>query len=283
MATTSERVTALEKAVKALTARVAALETPAPPTPPPPVPDPPTVPTTPPPGSVGVPAGTVLRPVGAMVVTSPGQVVDALDVAGGIDVRAKGVVIRRCRVVGSGPCAIWVRDGGSVVVEDSEVTGAENGIGFDNWTARRVLFTGQYGDGVKLGSNVKLEDSVIRDLRPAAGAHADGGQLQFGAVNLVIRRNTIDLGTTPDANAALFLCPDQGPSTDGPILVEGNYLNGGNYTLALLDGANGAYHVRNVTIRGNRFGPDHAYGTHNVNEPCAWTGNTDMAGRPLSL
>ena len=281
MATTSERVTALEKAVKALTARVAALETPVPPTPPPPVPDPPTVPTTPPPGSVGVPAGTVLRPVGAMVVTSPGQVVDALDVAGGIDVRAKGVVIRRCRVVGSGPCAIWVRDGASATIEDSEIIGGENGVGFDNYVLRRCWVHGQYGDGLKLGSDTLVEDCIVNGLRPAAGAHADGGQVQSGVTNLIVRRSTFDVSDC-DGNAALFIAPDQGPSTVGPVLVQGNVLKGGNYMLYCVDGNNGQYVVSNITIRGNVIARGQ-YGSHNVNVPVTWSGNTTPDGKALPL
>jgi len=282
VATTAERVAALEKAVKALTARVAALESPPAPTTPAPPSVPPTVPVTPPPGTVGVPAGTVLKPVGALVVTTPGQVIDAVEVTGGIDVRARGVIIRRSRVHGSGPCAVWIRDGGSATIEDSEIVGGENGVGFGNYTLRRCWVHGQCGDGLKLGSGTLVEDCVIDGLRPAAGAHADGGQVQSGVTNLIVRRSTFDVSAC-DGNAALFIAPDLGPSTPGPVLVEGNTLLGGNYALYCVDGNNGQYLVGGITIRGNTLGKA-TYGTHNVNVPIVdWSGNRTLDGRVVTL
>ena len=140
------------------------------------------------------------------------------------------------------------------------------------------------GDGVKFGANVVLQDSWIHNLTPASGAHADGGQIQFGLTNLVVRHNVIDLGSTPNANAALFLAPDQGPSTNGPVLVEENKLNGGNYVLYCVDGNNGQYVISNMTFRNNRFGTSYSYGPMNVNVPVTWTGNVwDATGAPLAL
>ena len=282
MATTAQRLAALEAAVKALTARVAALESPAPPTIPPPTPDPPTGPVTPPPGTVGVPAGTVLVPSGAITITAANTVIDGKDITGGVVVKAPGAVIRRCRIHGSGSgMGVWAVSG-YVTIYDSEIHGFENGIGFDNWKAYRVDIHGCTGDGAKLGSHVVLQDSRIHDLTPAPGAHSDGAQLQFGAVDLVVRGSTIDLASTPNANAALFLAPDQGPSTAGPVLVEGNRLAGGNYTLYCVDGNNGQYVVSNITIRGNVIARGQ-YGSHNVNVPVTWSGNTTPDGKALPL
>lgn len=282
MATTAQRLTALEAAVAGLTTRVAALEVAAPTPTPPPVPDPPTPPVTPPPaGSVGVPAGTALVASPGFTADVAGKVYDRLDVSGPIIVIARGVVIRRSRIRGSGPCAVWVKDGGSVVIEDSEIVGAENGVGFGSYTLRRCHVHGQYGDGLKLGSDCLVEDSVIDGLKPAAGAHADGGQVQFGVTNLTVRRSTFDVSTC-DGNAALFISPDQGPSTDGPVLIEGNTLKGGNYTIYVVDGNYGQYVVRNITVRGNVIAAGQ-YGTHNVNVPVTWTGNVTPAGQAIPL
>ena len=278
MATTGQRLMALETAVKALTARVAALEAP-PVLPPPPPVEPP--PTPPPSGSVGVPPGTVLKAVSAPTVTVAGTVIDSWDMTGCLDIRAKNVTVRRSRIRGSGPCAVWVRDGGSVVIEDSEIIGGENGIGFGSYILRRTWVHGQYGDGLKLGSETLVEDCVVDGLKPAAGAHADGGQVQFGVTDLVVRRSTFDVSDC-DGNAALFIAPDLGPSTAGPVLIEGNTLRGGNYTLYCVDGNNGQYVVSNITIRGNVISRGQ-YGTHNVNVPVTWTGNTTPDGKALPL
>lgn len=126
---------------------------------------------------------------------------------------------------------------------------------------------------MKLGSDVLLEDSWIHDLAPAPGAHADGGQVQSGVTNTTVRHNVIDLGSTPAANAALFLAPDLGPSTNGPLVIEGNRLNGGNYIVFCVDGANGRYLIREISFTGNRFGNDFRYGRSNVNVPISHADN----------
>lgn len=235
--------------------------------------------------STGVPAGVTLTPSGSMTITQAGAVVDGKDIAGTVVVRAANVTIKNSRIKGSGAYCVQTQSGGSVTIEDTEIIGGcENAIGFDNWTARRVEVRGTYGDGVKLGSNVLLVDSWIHDLAPASGAHADGGQVQGGVTNTVVRHNVIDLGSTPRANAALFLAPDLGPSTNGPLTIEGNKLNGGNYIAFCVDGNNGQYHIKNITIRDNRFGNTFTYGRSRVNEPITQSGNVvDSTGAPLTL
>lgn len=290
--TNTQRIKQLEVGLAALTARVTTLETPAPPTPdptptPPPTPDP--TPTPPPaatrPGPdgpgfpVGVPAGTVLTPSGPLVVTVPNTVIEGRDIAGSVVIQAPGVVIRRSRIHGSGYYGVQVLSG-DVTITDCDISGFENGIAFNNWTATRVDIHGVTGDGVKLGSNVTLQDSWIHGLTPGAGAHADGGQMQNGVRNLVVRRNSID---AQGGNAALFICPDLGPSTEGPVAITGNYLDGGGYTLFCVDGNNGQYFVGNIAITGNTFGAHHGFGTHRINVPVTWTGNTVAAtGAPVT-
>jgi hypothetical protein len=169
-----------------------------------------------------------------------------------------------------------------VTIEDSELYGfADAGIAFSNWQGYRLNIHDMLGDGVKLGDNVTLADSWIHGFTPSPGAHADGGQIQDGVTNVIIRNNTIDV---PGTNAALFLAPDLGPSTSGPVLLDGNYLNGGGYTLFCVDGNNGQYFIGNITIRNNRFGTAHAFGTHRINVPVTWQNNlNDATGKPLSL
>lgn len=254
-----------------------------------PTPGPEPTPTTPPatgkPGAsnTGVPAGTTLTPYTGGFSTA-NAVVDGKTIRGPIRVTAKNVTIRNSKIVGgsSGTCVQTADGSGSVILEDVEIVGCENAIGFNNWTARRVNIHSQAGDGVKLGSNVLLEASWIHDLKPGSGAHADGGQVQNGVTNTVVRGNVIDLGSTPRANAALFIAPDLGPTTDGPLLIERNWLNGGNFTVQIVDGNNGRYHIRSITFRDNRFGRTFAYGPWRINVPVANPGNVwDDNGRPL--
>ncbi|NYI59709.1 right-handed parallel beta-helix repeat-containing protein [Cellulomonas soli] len=214
---------------------------------------------------------------GGIRVTQAGQVIDGLDVDGDISIEAPGVVIRNSRIHGSGTYGVYVRSG-SVTITDTEIFGFENAIAGSSWTASRVDIHSTYGDGVKLGSDVVLEDSWIHDMTPSSGAHADGAQMQSGVTNLTIRRNVIDMTTAEGANSALFLAPDQGPSTDGPVLVEQNVLDGGHYTVFCVDGNDGQYVVGNITIRSNTFGRGADYGAARVNVPVTWAGNVYTEG-----
>ncbi len=140
--------------------------------------------------------------------------VNAKDITGAVVVEASNVTIRNSKIHGSGTDSygVYVRSG-SVTIEDSEIWGFQNGIAFDNWTATRVNLHGMSDDGVKLGDNVTLQDSWIHDMTPSAGAHADGGQIQGGVRNVVVRHNVINMASgTELGNAALFIAPDLGPA-----------------------------------------------------------------------
>lgn len=231
-------------------------------------------------GNTGVPRGTVLSPADGLTVTTPNQVLSGLDIHGGVVIQAPGVVIRASRITGTDTNGVLVQSG-SVTIQDTEISGFENAIAGDDWTAQRVNIHSVTGDGVKLGSRVTLRASWIHDLTPAPGAHADGAQMQDGVSNLLVAGNTIEPGDP--ANSAIFLAPDLGPSTDGPVTVTGNWLDYGGYALFCLDGANGRYVVRNITISDNRFGANSGFGEFRITVPVTFTGNVDAAGRPLSL
>lgn len=244
---------------------------------------PPTTSSWPTAANTGVPAGTVLVPSGPLTITTSGQVIDRRDITGGVVVQASNVVRKKSRIRGAGSYGVLIASG-SLQIQDSEILGFENGIAFDNWKAYRVEISGQADDGAKLGSNVTLQDSWIHDLNPSAGAHADGAQLQSGEVNVIVRHNTIDLGSTIGANAALFLAPDLGPSSSGPLVIDNNKLKGGNFSLYCVDGNNGRYFIRNISITNNRFGRAYQYGPANINVPVSQSGNMwDDTGTSIRL
>lgn len=236
------------------------------------------------PDNTGVPAGTRLAVVnGGMVITTDDAVVNAKDIRGPVVIDANRVTIQNSKVHGtSQDYGVLVRSG-SVHIRDSEIWGFRNGIAFDNWAATRVNLHGMSEDGVKLGSNVTLVDSWIHGMTPEAGAHADGGQMQGGSANVMVSHNNIDMAHgSVMGNSALFLAPDLGPSSDGPVTVKNNWLNGGNFTLFCVDGDNGQYFVQNISILSNRFGPDMNYGQVRVNVPVTARGNVvDRTDLPL--
>ncbi len=100
---------------------------------------------------------------------------------------------------------------------------------------------------------------------------------------MVVRNNVINMVSGREVgNAALFIAPDLGPGSPGPVTITGNWLDGGNYTLFCVDGNNGQYFVDNITITDNRFGSGASYGPAKVNVPVTASGNVmDRSGAPV--
>ena len=96
--------------------------------------------------------------------------------------------------------------------------------------------------------------------------------MQDGVQRLVVRHNVIDVSGA-HTNAALFLSPDFGPSTDGPVTIQGNLLDGGGFTLYCVDGDNGRFVVGDITIADNSFGRRGEYAAARVNVPVTWARN----------
>jgi hypothetical protein len=243
---------------------------PAPPAPPAPLGDQPGALNT------GVPQGVSLTDARGMTVTQDNTVLDGLSVNGAVTIAANNVVIKNSRIVGDGGGnGVYVRSG-SLTITDSEISNFENGIAGDSWTAERVEISGVTGDGAKIGSDVTLRDSWIHALAPSAGAHADGLQVQSGISGTLIEHNTIsayDPSTRVNGNSAMFIAPDVGPSSPGPLVIRNNWLDGGNFTVQILDGNYGQYFITSISFTGNRFGRNSAYGPLRVNVPVTLSGN----------
>jgi len=210
-----------------------------------------------------------------MTITTPNTVVDGKDIKGNVTVAASGVVIKNSRISGTGEYGVLVQSGSATIV-DSEISGFANGLAGDNWDANRVDITGILDDGAKLGSNVTLENSWIHHLTPESGAHADGAQLQSGERNVVVRNNVIDVDNSTTGavgNSALFIAPDLGPSSPGPLTISGNWLSGGNFTVYIVDGNNGQYLLSNISLTDNKFGRNVQYGPLRINVPVTQSGN----------
>jgi len=217
----------------------------------------------------GVPKGTRLTPAGSFVVTSPGFVIDAKDVSGCIEVRASRVVIRRTRI----RCNSWypIRQYPQyqgLLVEDTEIDGLNSGIGvaigFANYTVRRAHIH-RIADGPRMGSNTVVEESYIHDLTLCKGCHNDGIQ-STGGRNIFIRGNNIQ--HPGRQTSAIMLSGVFEPLTR--VQIEGNLLNGGNYTIYVRGRAS-----TDVIVRGNRFGRGYVHGLLSK-EPGAgpiWAGN----------
>jgi hypothetical protein len=187
---------------------------------------------------VGVPEGTELTVhEGDLVITTPGAVIDAMDVRGLVKVKADGVTIRNSVIRGRAiqdNFALITNDLGaySFTLEDSELRPTEhspwiNGITGANFTVRRTEIA-EVVDQVHItGSDVVVEDSWLHDNLyyeedPNTGGevHSDNIQIQGGS-NFVIQGNWIEGAT----NAAIMSTQDRAPISD--VTVAGNHIDGG--------------------------------------------------------
>lgn len=237
-----------------------------------PPPAPPTTPDTPQaakrpgPANTGVPAGTKLTWSGTVTTTRDGQVIEDLDVLGMVKVKHNGVTIRRCRAKASPQAAgsdypIKTYEGVTgLTLEDTEIDG--NGrtslcVGYKGYTMRRCNVHSAAGDLLRADGNVTVEDSWLHDIVRVPGGHHDAIQTLKGS-RVDVLRNTIDIAQrkpdgTVDYMNACFIISAQAPVSD--VLIEGNYLNGGNYTLYLGENDRG-HAITDITVANNVFGPD---------------------------
>ena len=213
------------------------------------------------PDTTGVPAGTVLTVVtGDLVVTTPGAVVDAVDVRGFIKIKAPNVTIKRSIVRGrplTGSFALITNDTGTYpfTVEDSELIATEaspwiNGIIGHNFTVRRTEIANVIDSVHITGSNVTVENSWLhgnlfyaQDPNQKGGpSHADSIQIQGGS-NMTFRGNTIDGAYS----SAMQTTQDRAAVSN--VTVSGNKIDGGGCSI-------------NIAI-GTTYGPIKGFNTAN--------------------
>ena len=184
------------------------------------------------PGNTGVPPGTVLQPSGGITTTRDGQVIEAMDVNGSIQVQHDNVVIRRTRVRNPGGEAIRQEPGRrGLVIEDCELdgTGNTNGaaaVAFAGFTMRRCDVH-HFGEGVSANGDTLIEDNYFHDFTDliASGAHQDGIQMEWGS-NQVVRHNTIFMNVV-GGNSAIWVSAQ--PHSN--IRIEQNLVAGANFPI----------------------------------------------------
>lgn len=217
------------------------------------------------PDTTGVPAGVVLRPqTGDLTVVTSGTVIDGLDLTGCITIRANDVTIRNSRITCSGSATTMVvATNGTyrnLVVEDSELDGqgiVDIGIGWQNYTVRRTEIRGT-NDGARVGSNTTVDSSWIHGMVRKGALHPDAVQ-STGGVGIRITGNTLDprnRDTGDQGNASVMLGSELRPNVLRDVVVSGNRMSGGNYTVNV----RGDAVVEGVTLAGNVFTADAKYG-----------------------
>lgn len=220
---------------------------------------------------VGVPPGTRLtRHDGTLYVTTPGAVIDSLEVYGAVIIQANNVTIKNSRIHGaanpSTPAASIDNNRGftGLLVSQSDVTGTTN-----DWRAAmgiaghdmRIERTNIYGvvDNVTItGNNVIIDNSwlhgnlyVVVPNRPAKDryAHADNVQIQQGN-NIQILNSRLEDST----NAATMITQDDGKVDN--VTWRNNYINGGACSINIAEKRHGR--IKGLILSNNTFGNDTA-------------------------
>lgn len=205
--------------------------------------------------STGVPAGTTLTAyTGPTTISTAGTVISGKLIKSCIQVTAPRVTIRNSKITCTGPAyaTVSVDDGAfdatdpanRLLLVDTEVVcvpdangNAGTGIGEAGFILRRVNLHGCENGG-DINQNVIVEDSFIHDLWNYADNHSDG--LQFanhleagkevkGTRNVTIQHSTI-YSTSPDGTKGTSAIIGNLGGDKG-IVIDGNLLGGGAYTL----------------------------------------------------
>ncbi|MGV8968716.1 MAG: hypothetical protein ACOH2F_20855 [Cellulomonas sp.] len=221
--------------------------------------------------STGVPPGVVLQPSGSLVITQPGTIIDGLEITGTVVVAADDVTIRRSRILNTTGSIIIKNEGSNLLVVDSEIDGRGKGspaVAFRNYTLLRVNIH-DVAEGPRIaGGNVTITDSYVHHLVQVGDNHTDVIQAVSGS-QIVIKGNSLqafnpDTGTF--GNAAFMFGEDDNPLRE--CLVEGNFMNGGNYTV---NGGGRGTTGAACTFKSNVFGEDYRFGTHaNLGPNVVW-------------
>jgi len=215
-------------------------------------------------------------PGGGVQLDQPGMVVDGRDIPCDVLVVADDVTVRRSRITSGAPWVVRTKDGvRNFRIEDSELVGkpgCSTGLGFAGWTALRVDIHG-CADGAHTEESTLLQDSWVhglwRDDTSSDPPHNDGVQ-DTGGSRVTIRHNRIE---NPHHQTSCILIGGE-YGAPSHILIEDNYLDGGNYTIYL--DPKGTDRV----IRGNVLTRRHVYGPGSVGGSYLWQGNHYLDGAP---
>ncbi len=217
--------------------------------------------------NTGVPAGAALKVHdGDLVITTPGTVVDGLDIRGTVSVRADNVTIKNSIVRGKPltyTTAMISNTRGNIGLKiiDTEIFPSQSspyamGIIGKNFTATRMDIHGVI-DGIHLvGGNVTVESSWLHDNLHYASdpnhggspSHDDSVQIQAGS-NIRFTGNNVSGAT----NSGIQITQDAGIVSN--VTFERNLLDGGGCTINIAEKGMGP--ITGVVINDNTFGRAH--------------------------
>ncbi|WP_158237611.1 right-handed parallel beta-helix repeat-containing protein [Bradyrhizobium forestalis] len=207
--------------------------------------------------NTGPPRDLKLKPSGPLTIAVAGTTISGLDIQGGVTVDADNVTIEMSRISAKAWAVIKIdphRTG--VVVRDCTIDG--RGAGPDGNGNQGIMGQGTFQrnnisnveNGIVLtGKGSLIEDNFIHGLNAGGAPHYDGIQIDGGISDTVIRHNTIV--NSHGAAGAIMIDNEFGPVSN--IVIEGNLLAGGSYTI-YSDGKFNGNPISGVSITDNHIG-----------------------------
>jgi len=248
--------------------------------------------------TTGVPAGTVLSAyTGGSKITAAGTTITGKTITTPIELGpvAHNTTFRNCLFKMQ---AFWhvLNEQGATNLQiiDCEFDGMKDSgndcaVSGGNYTLTRVNIHDTV-DGLKVGSNVVVQDSYIHDLYITANSHNDGMQ-SLGTTSLTVRHNTI---IVKDGATSCVILSTGSASDMRNVLIDNNLLAGGAFTVygGYQSGSDVQSRVSNIAITNNRistqiFARGGAYGPFtSVDSPVVMSGNVwhdgTKAGQPAT-
>ncbi|WP_210480784.1 hypothetical protein [Naasia sp. SYSU D00948] len=215
------------------------------------------------PHGAGVPTGLSLRTVyGDQIITTPGTVLDGLDIHGRVVVKAPNVTIKNSIIRGLDTGSKWglidaLAGHPGLVVQDTEIVATVpnyyvNGIMGFNFELRRVNIHGVVDQVHLTGGNVVVDRSWLHgnlhfedDPGHPDGTHDDNIQIQKG-MNIVVTNNVLAGSHT----ASIIITQGQGDV--GDVRIQGNKFDNGGCSINISEGKYGP--LSGVSILDNLFG-----------------------------
>ncbi len=216
---------------------------------------------------------SVLRDSSSVTVSEDGAVIEDLYVRGMIKVKANDVTLRNLIVDCEDASLYGIQtqsDYSDAVIEHVEIKNCKSaGIDGPNFHASNVEIHEMWGNAVNAYDNVTLQFSWIHHLGKTESSYNNGIQTGKGS-NILLLANFFDMpigaldsgsGESYQSDATSFSSTKLGDIDN--FVMEGNWLNGGNYTVYFSgseDGADDDFWLSNSALIGNRFGRDYRWG-----------------------
>ncbi|WP_289044445.1 T9SS type A sorting domain-containing protein [uncultured Olleya sp.] len=226
--------------------------------------------------------GTLTAYTGTTTITTDNFILENAIISGSLNIKANNVTIKNCLIETGGYYGIRCNyedsngnDYTNLLIEDCEIRGMQSAAIYgDNFIARRCNIWNSGNDGLKPVSNFLIESCYIHELGYADGAHADGVQMVNGG-NGIMRWNNFDMpwNNPTYANSQCIIMSTNVGTIDN-VLIEENWINGGGYSVQIIDKGNGFGVPTNVSVLNNLFGRDHEFGPQRTDAGVVWQCNT---------